>query len=130
MEKTATTPQALRRTNLRAVLEVMRDAGAMTGTDLIEATGLTRATVIAVCDDLIRRGWVRELEGDRSSGSQKGRPARRFEFNDSAGCVLGLDFGMATVTVLVAGLTGQTLGRTAERFSKTADAGERRATIA
>ena len=130
MDKTASTPQALRRTNLKAVLEVMRDAGALTGTDLIEATGLTRATVIAVCDDLIRRGWVRELEGDRSSGTQKGRPARRFEFNASAGCVLGLDVGMATVTVMVAGLTGQMLGRAAERFSKTANESERRATIA
>lgn len=130
MDKSGTAPQALRRTNLNAVLGVMRGSAAVTGTDLIEATGLTRATVIAVCDDLIRRGWVRELEAPKGPGPQKGRPARYFEFNEAAGCVLGIDVGMATTTVLVADLKGRILGRTSERFSKAADATERRSTIA
>ncbi|MFD1212137.1 ROK family transcriptional regulator [Arthrobacter sp. GCM10027362] len=130
MDKSATTPQVLRRANLNAVLGVMRDSSALTGTDLIEATGLTRATVIAVCDDLIRRGWVRELEAPRGPGPQKGRPARYFEFNEAAGCVLGIDVGLATTTVLVADLKGRILGRTSERFGKvTDDVAERRGTI-
>ena len=53
MDTSATTPQLLRHANLRAVLDVLRTSPAVTGTDLIGATGLTRATVIAVCDDLI-----------------------------------------------------------------------------
>jgi predicted NBD/HSP70 family sugar kinase len=131
LDSTATAPQALRRTNLNAVLRVMRSSSAVTGTDLIEATGLTRATVIAVCDDLIRRGWVRELEAPKGPGPQKGRPARHFEFNEAAGSVLGIDVGMATTTVLVADLKGRILGRTSERFSKAAaGAAERRSTIA
>ncbi|MCG2621365.1 ROK family protein [Arthrobacter sp. I2-34] len=129
MDRTATTPQVLRRTNLTAVLGVMRESAALTGTDLIEATGLTRATVIAVCDDLIRRGWVRELNAPKGPGPQKGRPARYFEFNESAGCVLGLDVGMATTTVLVADLKGRILARSSERFSKNASADARRGTI-
>ncbi|NKX54266.1 ROK family protein [Arthrobacter sp. E918] len=108
----------------------MRASSAVTGTDLIEATGLTRATVIAVCDDLIRRGWVRELQAPKGPGPQKGRPARYFAFNDAAGCVLGLDVGMATVTVLVADLKGRVLARTSKRFAKEpATAAQRRATI-
>lgn len=114
---TATTPQLLRRTNLSAVLQVLRSAGAVTGTDLIEATGLTRATVIAVCDDLVRLGWAREVGSQREpSGAQKGRPARRFEFNERAGCVLGIDVGAAKTTVLAADLKGEPLGRATAQF--------------
>jgi predicted NBD/HSP70 family sugar kinase len=127
---TATTPQVLRLTNLKAVLSVMRENGAVTGSDLIEATGLTRATVIAVCDDLVARGWAREVPGERVVGTAKGRPARRFQFNPGAGCVLGLDVGMATATVLVADLNGLVLARISERFEKPpATAESRRSTI-
>jgi len=129
VNRTASTPQVLRRTNLNVVLGVMRESSALTGTDLIEATGLTRATVIAVCNDLIRRGWVRELEAPKGPGPQKGRPARYFEFNEAAGCVLGIDIGMATTTVLVADLKGGILSRTSERFIKNAGAADRRATV-
>ena len=117
MDPSANTPQLLRRTNLRAVLEVLRAAPSATGTDLINATGLTRATVIAVCDDLIARGWARETESPRVD-RQKGRPARRFEFNESAGYVLGLDVGIATVRVLVADLAGAVVGESEARFPR------------
>ncbi|MCC3289630.1 MULTISPECIES: ROK family protein [unclassified Arthrobacter] len=117
MDASANTPQLLRRTNLRAVLEVLRAAPSATGTDLINATGLTRATVIAVCDDLIARGWARETVSPRID-RQKGRPARRFEFNESAGYVLGLDVGIATVRVLVADLAGAVVGESEARFPR------------
>ncbi|MCC3298961.1 ROK family protein [Arthrobacter caoxuetaonis] len=117
MDTSASTPQLLRRTNLRSVLDVLRSVPSATGTDLIEATGLTRATVIAVCDDLIARGWAREAPSPRAGG-QKGRPARRFEFNESAGYVLGLDVGLATVRVVVADLAGTVVGGTESRFPR------------
>ena len=117
MDASANTPQLLRRTNLRAVLEVLRATPSVTGTDLITATGLTRATVIAVCDDLIARGWARETDSPRAD-RQKGRPARRFEFNESAGYVLGLDVGIATVRVLVADLAGAVVGGSETRFPR------------
>ncbi|MCC3283563.1 ROK family protein [Arthrobacter caoxuetaonis] len=117
MDASASTPQLLRRTNLRSVLDVLRAVPSATGTDLIKATGLTRATVIAVCDDLIARGWAREAPSPRAGG-QKGRPARRFEFNESAGYVLGLDVGLATVRVVVADLAGTVVGGTESRFPR------------
>ncbi|MCC9205780.1 ROK family protein [Arthrobacter sp. zg-Y769] len=117
MDASANTPQLLRRTNLRAVLEVLRAAPSVTGTDLIQATGLTRATVIAVCDDLIARGWARETMSPRID-RQKGRPARRFEFNENAGYVLGLDVGIATVRVLAADLSGAVVGESEARFPR------------
>ncbi|POH60592.1 ROK family transcriptional regulator [Arthrobacter glacialis] len=117
LELTANTPQQLRQTNMSAILSVMRRSGALTGTDLIEATGLARATVIAVCDDLIQAGWVRELPAQRTA-VQKGRPARVFEFDAAAGVVVGLDFGVAKTTALVADLRGNILAKATESLSE------------
>ena len=125
MDASANTPQLLRRTNLRAVLQVLRAVPSATGTDLINATGLTRATVIAVCDDLIARGWAREAESPRLD-RQKGRPARRFEFIVSAGYVLGLDVGIATVRVLAADLSGAVVGGSEARFPRHGGESEQR----
>lgn len=116
-EITAATPQLLRRVNAEAILLVMRSTTAVTVTELIEATGLTRATVIAVCEDLEQRGWVRELPNQRDFGGyQKGRPARRFELNERAGYVLGVDVGVAKTTVVVADLRGTLQGRASQPF--------------
>jgi predicted NBD/HSP70 family sugar kinase len=100
----------IRRVNLGKVLAVLSAAdGPLTGSDLLAVTGLTRATVHAVCNDLIRLGWVRELEARRESGSQLGRPSRWFEFNERAGYVLGVDIGAHSSTLLLADLRGTTL---------------------
>ena len=116
-EITAATPQLLRRVNAEAILLVMRSTTAVTVTELIEATGLTRATVIAVCEDLEQRGWVRELPNQRDFGGyQKGRPARRFELNERAGLVLGVDVGVAKTTVVAADLRGNIQGRASQPF--------------
>jgi predicted transcriptional regulator len=109
-ESGAATPQLLRRVNANAVLACLRTTGVATGTDLMEWTGLTRASVIAVCEDLIRRGWLAELDSPRSAGPHKGRPARRFELNARAGFVLGIDIGAATTTAAVADLRGTVVG--------------------
>jgi len=106
----AATPPLIRRVNLGKVLAVLSAAdGPLTGSDLLAATGLTRATVHAVCNDLIRLGWVRELAARRESGSQLGRPSRWFEFNERAGYVLGVDIGAHSSTLLLADLRGSTL---------------------
>ena len=95
----AATPQLLRRVNAQAVLRHIRGADVATGTELMALTGLTRASVIAVCEDLIGRGWIVEQDQPADPASpRKGRPARRFAFNREAGFVLGLDIGAATTT--------------------------------
>lgn len=109
------TPQMLRRVNAASVLGVIRSSHAVTVSELMDATGLTRATTISVCEDLLARGWIRELEKD-SDTYQKGRPARRFELDESAGCVLGIDVGVLKTTVVVADLRGTTTGRASKPF--------------
>ncbi|GGH92835.1 ROK family protein [Arthrobacter liuii] len=125
------TPQLLRRVSAGAVLEFMRASAAVTVTDVMAATGLTRATTIAVCEDLVRRRWIVELENQREFGGyQKGRPARRFELNERAGVVLGMDIGYSKVTVVVSDLRGTTLGRSSRPFqAKDVGSGERIAFI-
>jgi predicted NBD/HSP70 family sugar kinase len=118
-EKSAATPQLLRRVNANAVLGCLRTTDVATGTDLMEWTGLTRASVIAVCEDLIRRGWLAELDSPRDAGPHKGRPARRFELNARAGVVLGIDIGAATTTAAVADLRGTIVGTASGSFRTT-----------
>ncbi|WP_235563940.1 ROK family protein [Arthrobacter sp. Soil763] len=116
----AATPQLLRRVNAQAVLAAIRGTDVATGTELMARTGLTRASVIAVCEDLIRRGWIRELDAPRrdspAASPQKGRPARRFELQARAGVVLGIDIGAATTTTAVADLRGTVLARASGSF--------------
>ncbi|TQJ00311.1 ROK family transcriptional regulator [Kribbella jejuensis] len=116
------TPTMLRRVNAGKVLGVLTRARVMTGTGLIEATGLTRATVHAVCNDLISMGWVVELDPGRTS---VGRPSRRFEFNSHAGYVLGIDIGAARTTVLVSDLRGDTVAKVGRSVAGVKTPGER-----
>jgi len=113
----SSSPQVLRHANRLAILDRMRKNGSMTGTDLMNATGLTRATVHGVCDDLIELGWVVEVDAKPEPGSvQMGRPARVYEFNARARVVLGIDMGYHRVTVLVNDMRGERLAQHVERF--------------
>jgi DNA-binding IclR family transcriptional regulator len=44
------------------VLDALRDAGPMAVTDLVARTRLSRPTVDAVADDLVRLGWLVEVD--------------------------------------------------------------------
>lgn len=124
------TPQLLRRVSAGSVLEFMRSSSDVTVTEVMEATGLTRATAIAVCEDLKERGWVRELENQRAFGGyQKGRPARRFELNERAGVVLGMDVGISKATVVVSDLRGNALGRSSLPFAEAEITAEERVSV-
>lgn len=117
MNETAPSTQLLRRVNASAMLKAMRGAGIMTGTDLMAATGLSRATVISICDELVRLGWLEELENQRGAeGYVKGRPARRFVFDDRAASVLGIDIGANKITTIVADMAGKALSRVTTPF--------------
>ena len=129
-EISAATPQLLRRVSAGAVLDFMRASEAVTVTEVMEATGLTRATAISVCEDLMERGWIRELENQRAFGGyQKGRPARRFELNERAGYVLGMDVGISKATVVVADLRGKALGRSSQPFADAEISAEERISV-
>src|SRR4029453_11713546 len=68
VQKPTPTSLMLRRMTASAVLDALRAGGPMTGSDLIDATGLARPTVHVVCNDLIRLGGIRETERRRPPG--------------------------------------------------------------
>jgi predicted NBD/HSP70 family sugar kinase len=114
---TAPSTQLVRRVNAGAMLKAMRGAGVVTGTELMASTGLSRATVISICDELVRLGWLQELENQRGAGDYvKGRPARRFIFDDSAASVLGIDIGANKITTIVADMAGKPLSQVTMPF--------------
>src|SRR3954468_23298449 len=102
----------LRDVSARLVLDHAWDVEEVTASTLIEATGLSRATVHGVADELIERGWVVELEAQRVGADQRtGRPSRRYAFDARAGVAVGVDAGQHRVSATVTDLRGGTLAR-------------------
>ncbi len=93
------------------VLRTVWDGAPFTASDVIATTGLTRSTVLGMCDELVQRGWITELADARSAGTyQKGRPARRYAFAAEAGYVVGVDAGWHRIAATVADLGGSPRG--------------------
>src|SRR3954447_7594414 len=107
------TPRLLRRMNAQHVLDALRADGPRRVTELVASTGLSRPTVDAVADDLVRLGWVRESAAD---GPRRGRPARVLEFRPDAGYVAGLDIGEVKVRATVADLSGSVVAERVVEF--------------
>ena len=83
---TARSPRLLRRMNSAALLRFALDAEEFTAGEAIAASGLTRATVLGVCADLVAAGWLEEVADSRAAGlSQRGRPARRYRLREDGG---------------------------------------------
>nr|WP_180217972.1 ROK family protein [Streptomyces albus] len=121
-------PSLLRRINSTAVLRALRGQAtptALTLTELVHATELSRPTVEGVVEDLIEAGLAAEAEDDPSlarGAARRGRPARRFRFRAEAGHLLGLEIGPHRVAAVVSDLTGRIIGSLTREVSETAQA--------
>lgn len=100
-----------RRRNLAATLRPFWHGDTVTVNELIEVTGLTRATIHSVCNELMERGWVQELPSNVRAARGIGRPARVFRLHREAGYVLGLDVSVVHLGAMVTDLTGASLVR-------------------
>jgi predicted NBD/HSP70 family sugar kinase len=104
---------ALYLTSTGTILRLVRESeDGVTRSDLMEQTGLARATVAARLSDLIEQGLVVEVAGDVSTG---GRPPSRMVFNAGAGVVLAIDAGASRTSLAVADLGGKVLAERAEK---------------
>jgi predicted NBD/HSP70 family sugar kinase len=102
----------IRRLNGTAVLGALRGATSLTASEIMAATGLSRASAHAVCDELIEQGLARELEVTPSrSPSGLGRPSRTYAFAERAGFVLGVDLAATAVTVHLCDLRGDPVAK-------------------
>jgi predicted NBD/HSP70 family sugar kinase len=128
----ATSPQLMRTINMARILNHAWAGGAFTASDGMAATGLTRSTVIEVCDELVRKGWLREPAGTgNAEAGRKGRPARHYELRDDAGVVVGIDAGYERMSAVVADLRGKPIATAEEEIpALTPQSVERRADAA
>ncbi|KAA2258147.1 ROK family transcriptional regulator [Solihabitans fulvus] len=112
----------LRRINAGLVLELLRDVGSLTVTEVAERAELSRPTVDAVADDLVRLGLVAEAWQEER---RRGRPARRLAFRPEAGHVLAIDVFDEGVRVFVADLAGRVVARAERPVGRTVGRPER-----
>ena len=116
--------------NARRVLAAAWPGEPLTAGDLMEATGLTRATVLSVCKDLVSAGWLGELADARAAGDyEKGRPARRYAFRPDCRYAVGVDAGAHSLTAAVVNLAGTELARIRRASDPEASGLDRRAAL-
>lgn len=100
----------LRRLNIQALLRHAFLVEHFTAAEAMAATGLTRATVLGLCDELAGAGWLEETEDSRVAGiASRGRPARRHRLRRDAGIIVGVDAGRSGYRALSADLQGEVL---------------------
>ncbi|MFI9274967.1 ROK family protein [Kitasatospora sp. NPDC052896] len=115
----------LRRINAAVTLRSLRDGQAVTLTQLVGETGLSRPTVEGVIEGLVESGLVAEVAQSQDGGRQRGRPARWFRFRAEAGHTLGVEIGVHGVRVVLADLTGRPIGRHDRPVDEALEAEER-----
>ncbi len=101
------TPAAVRAHNLSYVLNLIRDRGTITRTELIEITRLTATTISALVNVLIASKFVEEAGIGISSG---GRRPMVLQFNYNARYLLGVDMGSTHITAVLMNMAGEILG--------------------
>jgi predicted NBD/HSP70 family sugar kinase len=96
--------RSLWRHNLALVLaEIGRD-GTVSRARIAQATGLTRATVSALVDDLLRGGLIAEVEPEPRRSA--GRPAAGLVLSPAGPAGLGLEINIDYLAAVVVDLTG------------------------
>jgi len=90
--------------DIAAVLGLFRAAEALTRTEVMALSGLSRSTVNQRIDALLQAGLIAPA-GEHIQG--RGRPAERFAFNRSRGVLLVADMGATGLRTAVCDLSGE-----------------------
>jgi predicted NBD/HSP70 family sugar kinase len=106
--------ESLRERNRLRVIDALRARGAISRADIARQTGLSRSTVSSLVSDLQAAGVVveRVAETAAPASPQGGRPPVLVALDQSAGAVVGLDFGHDSLRVAVADLSYAILAET------------------
>lgn len=119
-------PSLLRRINATVVLRALRETtDALTLTELVRGTGLSRPTVEGIMEGLQVAGLAAECADSPGESRRQGRPARRYRFRAEAGHLLGVEIGPHRVSAVLADLAGHRLSGTDRQVSEQASAEDR-----
>lgn len=105
------TSGAIRAANRASVVDVLRRLGSANRAEIIEETGLSRATVSSLIGELRAQGQVFERRG--VSAEAFGRPPATLALDRSAGLAIAVDVGVRHVAVALGDLSRRVL---AERW--------------
>lgn len=115
--KSPTGDQALiKRMNTAIVLESVLQGAPLSRADISALTGLNKATVSSLVQDLIDSGLVREIGTGQSSG---GRKPVLLEFVAESGYAVGVDLGVNYVRGVLTDLRGGVAVERTARLAKT-----------
>ncbi len=99
-------PGDIRENNIRRVVEIIREMGAISRADIARETQLSRSTITNIVNDLLPTGLVEETG---TGNSYVGRRPIMLEFDYGARLVLGVDMGATHLTIVAANLAGEVL---------------------
>jgi glucokinase-like ROK family protein len=108
-------PRFMREHNRLLVLNHVREHEPIARVDIARRTGLSRTTVSAIIDELLRQGLLREGSTQQASASGGRRPIL-VHFNADAGVMLGVDMGRSHLTILVCNLAARILAQRSGPF--------------
>lgn len=98
--------QALvRELNLSIVLNVLREHSPLSRASLAAITGLNRATVSSLINELTRAGLVWEVGIEATD--DVGRPGRLLELDPHAGRIIGMEVGVDFIALAIADFSSQ-----------------------
>ncbi|MFB5190555.1 ROK family transcriptional regulator [Alicyclobacillus fastidiosus] len=93
----------MRQINKKYVTEMIYNQGPLSRIDISQATGLNKATVSSLVDELIEQQFVQEIGFGTSSG---GRKPVMLKINSSAGYCIGVDVQITHMKTVLTDLTG------------------------
>ena len=106
--RTDPTSLSQRQMNRLRVIEMLYRQPGSSRTDLARWTGLSRATVSALVEELGHAGVVEEREAETGDGPRPtGRPPVLLSLVPGAGFAVGLDFGHEHIRVAICDLSGE-----------------------
>ncbi len=95
---------AMRRINRATVLQFIRDQRTTSRIDIAQMTGLNKATVSYIVDELIRENWVQEIGYGTSTG---GRKPILLRFNANSAYAIGVDIESEMIKTVVCNIRGE-----------------------
>ncbi|MGP3984568.1 ROK family transcriptional regulator [Streptomyces sp. KR80] len=97
--------QSMRRHNLALVMRYVAEHGPVSRAQIATASGLTKATVSALIDELIKSGLTAELGAQLRAHT--GRPSRPLALNPDGPVGIGLEINVDYVAIAVQNLAGE-----------------------
>ena len=112
MAKARVPAESSRHTSMRAVIEAVVNAGAISRARIARLTGLSKQTISDAVRELERQGW---LQASGQSRGALGRAATDYEMRKNAAFVFGCDLGGTKLHIALADLSGAIVAEAIEQ---------------